>query len=140
MTEIHQEIKIRASRERVFAALTTAEGLRGWISWQVGGQGKPGDTWLFEFAERPALRWEVTESTPLIRVAWQCVGGASDTIGTVAVVKLFQCEPADTLVELTHSGWPGTGGNYPSCNATWGSLLHHLKQYVETGVPSPALF
>ena len=32
-----------------------------------------------------------------------------------------------------HAGWPGTHGNFRKCNTTWGVLLHHLRDYVETG-------
>ena len=37
MTEINHEIKIKAAPERVFAALTTEDGLKGWYSAHVAG-------------------------------------------------------------------------------------------------------
>ncbi len=43
-----------------------------------------------------------------------------------------------TLVEHVHAGWPGTHGNFRKCNTTWGVLLHHLRDYVETGNAAPA--
>ena len=61
MTEIAHEIKIKAAPEKVFTALSTANGLKGWYSAHVEGDGKPGHTWRFGFTERPTFRWEVTE-------------------------------------------------------------------------------
>jgi hypothetical protein len=43
-----------------------------------------------------------------------------------------------TFLELKHSGWPGTHGNFRKCNTIWGVLLHHIQQYVQTGTPAPA--
>ena len=43
-----------------------------------------------------------------------------------------------TLLEHVHAGWPGTHGNFRKCNTTWGVLLHHLRDYAETGNPAPA--
>jgi uncharacterized protein YndB with AHSA1/START domain len=138
MEEILHEIKVQAAPDSVFAALTTADGLRAWYSAHVEGDGKPGDTWRFQFTERPTFRWEVTESAAPTRVAWRCVEGPGDSVGTEVEVVLSQADKGRTLVELAHSGWPGTHGNYRKCNTYWGVLLHHLKQYVETGVAAPA--
>lgn len=138
MTEINHEIKIKAAPEKVFSALTTADGLKGWYSAQVEGDGTPGHTWRFRFTERPTFLWEVTESTAPTRVVWRCVEGPGDATGTDVTIQLSQSEPGRTLVDFAHKGWPGTHGNYRKCNTHWGVLLHHLKQYVETGVASPA--
>ena len=138
MTEISHEIKIKAAPEKVFAALTTSGGLKGWYSAHVEGDGLPGRPWLFKFTERPTFRWEVTESTSPTSVAWRCVEGPGDSVGTAVTIQLSQSAPGSTLVELAHTGWPGTHGNYRKCNTHWGVLLHHLKQYVETGKASPA--
>ena len=138
MTDINHEIKIKAIPESVFAALTKADGLKGWYSAHVEGDGMPGHAWRFRFTDRPTFLWEVTESTAPTRVVWRCVEGPGDSVGTDVTVQLSQPEPDSTLVELAHTGWPGTHGNYRKCNTHWGVLLHHLKEYVETGVASPA--
>jgi uncharacterized protein YndB with AHSA1/START domain len=61
MAEIHHELKIMAPPERVFAALTTAQGLKAWHSAQVEGDGAPGHAWRFVLTRRPAFWWQVTE-------------------------------------------------------------------------------
>ena len=138
MAEIHHELKMKASPERIFAALTTAEGLKSWHSAHVEGDGAPGHIWRFEFTGRPTFCWEVTESAAPTHVAWRCVEGPGDSVGTSVTFHLSRAGEDRTLVELAHTGWPGTHGNYRKCNTYWGVLLHHLKQYTETGVPGPA--
>ena len=138
MTEIAHEIKIKAAPDKVFAALSTANGLKGWYSAHVEGDGRPGHTWRFGFTERPTFKWEVTESTSPKRVVWTCFEGPNDAVGTKVTVELSQHESGRTLVEFEHAGWPGTHGNYRKCNTYWGLLLHHLKKHVETGVAGPA--
>jgi uncharacterized protein YndB with AHSA1/START domain len=138
MAEINHEIKIKASPERIFEALTTAGGLKSWQSAHVEGDGAPGHAWRFEFTGRPTFQWEVTESAAPTRVAWRCVEGPGDSVGTSVTFHLSGASDDRTLVELAHKGWPGTHGNYRKCNTYWGVLLHHLRQYVETGIPRPA--
>ena len=137
MSEIDHELKIDAAPERVFAALTTLEGVRGWHAPSASGSGEVGSEWVFPYADHPEFRWEVTESESPTRVAWRCTRGPGDSVGTTAT---FTVTPADgrTVVELRHAGWPGTHGNFRKCNTTWGVLLHHLRDYVETGQSATA--
>jgi uncharacterized protein YndB with AHSA1/START domain len=137
MADIHHEIKIRSTPDEVFRALTTTDGLKSWHTAHVEGDGSVGNVWKLEFTGRPTFLWEVTEHIPPKRVAWKCVEGPGDSGRTSASFDLSSMEDGRTLVEFVHSGWPGTHGNYRKCNTYWGILLHHLKQYVETGASSP---
>jgi uncharacterized protein YndB with AHSA1/START domain len=137
MNEIDHELKIDAAPERVFEALTTLEGVQGWHAPTASGSGEVGGEWVFPYADHPEFRWEIVESERPTRVAWRCTRGPGDSVGTTAT---FAIAPADgrTMVELRHAGWPGTHGNFRKCNTTWGVLLHHLRDYVETGQPATA--
>lgn len=138
MPEIDHEIKVSAAAERVFAALATAEGLRAWHNPGVTGTGSVGSEWHFRFAGRPEFRWRITAADASRHVAWECVQGPGDSVGTRATFDLAPTPDGRTLLSMKHAGWPGTHGNFRKCNTTWGVLLHHLKQYVETGTPNPA--
>jgi uncharacterized protein YndB with AHSA1/START domain len=138
MAEIHHEMKINASPERIFEVLTTAQGLKSWHSARVEAEGVPGRGWRFLHTGRPTFRWQVAESAAPTRVTWRCIEGPGDSAGTTVSFRLSKAEEGRTLVELAHTGWPGTHGNFRKCNAYWGVLLHHLRQYAETGAPCPA--
>jgi uncharacterized protein YndB with AHSA1/START domain len=135
--DIDHELKIDATPEQVFAALSTLDGVKGWQTATASGSGAVGTRWVFSFAGHPEFVWEVAASDAPRRVEWRCTRGPGDSVGTTAT---FTIEPADgrTRLELRHAGWPGTHGNFRKCNTTWGVLLHHLRDYVETGVTAPA--
>ena len=137
MPEIDHELKIDAPPERVYAALTTLEGVKGWHNPTVTGSGEVGTEWVFSFAEHPEFGWEVTASDAPSRVVWRCTRGPGDSGGTTATFTVAAAG-ARTLLELQHAGWPGTHGNFRKCNTTWGVLLHHLRDYVETSDVAPA--
>jgi len=73
MSEIDHELKIDAAPERVFEALTTLEGVRGWHAPTASGSGAVGSEWVFPYADHPEFHWEITESESPTRVAWICV-------------------------------------------------------------------
>ncbi len=137
MPDIDHELKIDATPDAVFAALSTPSGVTGWQTPTVTGTGEVGSEWVFSFADHPEFGWAVEASDPPNRIVWRCTRGPGDSVGTTAT---FTIVPAGTrtLLELQHAGWPGTHGNFRKCNTTWGVLLHHLRDYVETGTAAPA--
>ncbi|MDT5335356.1 MAG: hypothetical protein QOD90_861 [Mycobacterium sp.] len=135
---IDHEINVAATPEKVFAALTTQDGVKGWHALNAEGTGEVGSEWVFPFADHPEFGWAVTASDATSKVVWRCTRGPGDSVGTTATFTVTATSDGRTLVELTHAGWPGTHGNFRKCNTTWGVLLHHLRDYVETGDAAPA--
>src|SRR5215468_9084619 len=82
VADVVHEIKIKAAPERVFQALTTLQGLRGWHSTQADGAGGAGGVLTFRHADGPTFRWEVTDCVPASHVAWKCAAGPGDSVGT----------------------------------------------------------
>lgn len=138
MADIAHEIKVRATRETVFAALSTREGMQGWHTAHVAGDGSVGSTWKFDFPGHPSFTWEIVASEPENRVEWRCAEGPGDSVGTKVEYRLSDTGDGRTLVEQVHSGWESEGGSYRKCNTLWGVLLHHLQQYAETNTAAPA--
>jgi uncharacterized protein YndB with AHSA1/START domain len=75
MPEIDHEIKISATPERVFAALSTLDGIKGWHTPTATGTGEVGTEWIFSFADHPQFGWEITASDDPGRVVWRCTRG-----------------------------------------------------------------
>ncbi len=138
MPQIDHEIKISATPERVFEALTTLDGVQGWHTPSATGSGQVGSEWLFTFADHPEFGWRVLASEPFSQVAWACTRGPGDSVGATAAFTLAETADGRTLLEHVHAGWLGTHGNFRKCNTTWRVLLHHLRDYVETGEAAPA--
>lgn len=138
MPEIHHQINIAAAPETVFAALTTLDGVRGWHTPHAEGTGAVGSEWVFGFEDHPEFGWEVVTSDRSGVVVWRCTRGPGDSVGTTTTFTLTGADDGRTLVEHVHAGWPGTHGNFRKCNTTWAVLLHHLRDYVESGSAAPA--
>ena len=116
MIDINHEIKIRATPERIFAALTEVEQLKAWHSSHVSGHGQVGGVLHIAGGGQPRFQWQVTELSPPKRVGWVCVAGPGDSVSTTVLFELAASGQGRTLVECAHSGWPGTHGNYRKCN------------------------
>ena len=112
MPEIHHEIKIAAAPERVFAALTTLDGVQGWHTPTATGSGVVGSEWAFSFADHPDFGWEVTASDAPSTVVWLCTRGPGDSVSTTATFTLTTTDDDRTLVAHLHAGWPGTHRNF----------------------------
>ena len=134
---IQHEIAIGANVDKVFEAITTQNGLRGWNTVNVEGDGKVGSEWTLRYSGRPEFAWRIDKSGDR-SVSWTCTRGPGDSVGTVARYVLEPLPDGRTRVFFTHDGWPGTHGNFTKCNTLWGGLLHHLKEFVESGKATPA--
>jgi hypothetical protein len=131
-------LKSGVHRSRCFKLFTTVNGIKSWQTPYVEGSGHVGSEWRFSFDKRPEFRWKIQASEPGKHVSWKCVKGPGDSAGTTVAFDISPTDGGRVLLSCIHTGWPGTHGNYRKCNTTWGVLLHHLKQYVETLQPAPA--
>jgi uncharacterized protein YndB with AHSA1/START domain len=138
MATISHEIRIAAPRDRVYAALSTRDGLTSWHTADLEGDVEEGEEALFRFNGREPFRWRFLELTPESRVRWECTKGPGAAAGTTVTVRLSDTTDGRTQVELDHDGFSDSDGAAKTCNTLWGILMGHLKTYAETAVPSLA--
>ena len=140
--EIRTSVFIRAPREKVWTALTTAQGVDGW--WGTRGSevdlrpgGKITLRWRDWGAEkemnmdRECLVLEVVAPRRLV-YQW---GDAADPVTTVE----FELEERDggTLLRVREHGFAPTAGGrstFAGNSLGWGQSLILLKFYVEHGI------
>jgi uncharacterized protein YndB with AHSA1/START domain len=131
MPDILHRVGIEAPAGRVFEALTTLEGLRGWWSEAKGTPGR-GGTVDFGFC-----RMEVLEAAPGERVRWRCVGGPPEWVGTEVVFDLARRD-GQTFVLFKHAGWREPVEFMHHCSTKWAVFLLSLRDLVERGQGNPA--
>ena len=137
MKTIHHVFEIAAPPGKIFAALTTTEGLSRWWTTKVSAKAEIGAVVDFTFGGdfNPDMR--VTELDPSVLVAWECVGGhepwAENTFrfeleekGTGTIVRFWQ----NYARELSDDAY----GTY---NFNWGYYLESLRLFGETGTGKP---
>lgn len=139
MANINHEIKIKASPEKIFAAINNVNDLKAWHTADTEGKSGLNDVLKFNGTGKPTFLWKIIQLEPGKKVTWECVEGPGDSVGTQAIYTLSKTQDDRTLVELSHTSWPDQQGNFRKCNTLWGILLHHLKNYVETGKADPAI-
>ncbi len=124
---------IEASKQKVFDAISTIEGLSNWWTVQTEGNSRLNETIQFDFGETKGPTMKVIRLEPGKEIVWQCVAsdhGWKDHIYTF----LLDENEGKTRVQFSHSGWKEPGDFYAHCNFTWGRYLESLRQYCQKGV------
>jgi uncharacterized protein YndB with AHSA1/START domain len=130
MPDILHRVGIAAEPARVFEALTTLEGIRGW--WAETAWGDPSQGGAFQFR---ANRLEVAQADPG-QVRWRYSGPAEEWVGTEISFRL-EWRERQTVVLFKHADWREPVEFMHHCSTKWATFLLSLKDYVETGEGRP---
>jgi uncharacterized protein YndB with AHSA1/START domain len=137
MHDIMHLIKIHASSERVFQAITTTDEIRQWWTRDAAIEPKVGAAGEFGFyGRRFVAKMTVEELSPATRVRWKVANAAWP--GTDIEFNL-RVDGTDTTLVFAHRGFPRADDVYASATTRWGFYLLSLKRYLETGkgMPNP---
>ena len=142
MADIIHRVGIKAPISKVYAALSTVEGVAGWWTQQTSGSSKIGGTIVVRFLsadgkEIGSMNMEVIALDPNKKVHWRFTAGPEEWIGTDAIFNLSQ-EGDYTIVLFGHRNWREAVEFTAHCSTKWGVFLMSLKELVETGTGKPA--
>ena len=137
MVAIEHLLQIRASRAKVYEALTTQEGLGA--TWTTKLQVKPeiGFENEFNWGEEYITKMQILELRPDEKVLWECTESDPEWIGTFICFKILVEKEGVTTLILKHYNWQEVTDYYRSCNYNWAIFLLSLKQYLEEGKGEP---
>ena len=137
MVDILHRIGVQdSSPDKVYDALTTLDGLRGWWASDTNGSVEVGGVIEFRF-EPGGFDMQVVELEPAERVLWQVVDGPAEWIGTTVNWEIKQ-EGTFTIVLFSHLGWKEPVEFMHHCSTKWASYMLSMKSLVETGKGAPA--
>jgi uncharacterized protein YndB with AHSA1/START domain len=137
MADIRHRVGITAPKAQVYAALATVEGLSGWWTRDTTGDCAVGAKLEFFFGQaEPAAVVEVTELVPGQRVAWRCVQGPDEWVGTVLSFDLAESD-GETVLLFSHADWPEPVEFMHHCSTKWAYFLLGLKAGFEGGSATP---
>ena len=137
MADILHRIGVQGSSPtKVYDALTSVDGLRGWWTEDTTGSAETGGVIKFRF---PAggFDMQVLEQVPGKRVRWEVVDGPPEWVGTTVEWDLRQDDDY-TIVMLGHLGWKEPVEFMHHCSTKWATYLLSLKALVETGEGRPS--
>lgn len=136
MLDILHRIGATTTPDRVYAALTTLDGLAGWWTIDTTGDPTPDGTIAFRFGQAGGFDMKVLDQRPHTRVEWEVTDGPDEWIGTRVSFDLTQHDDS-TIVLFKHQGWRQPGEFMAHCSTKWATFLLSLKQLVETGAGDP---
>lgn len=142
MPDILHMLTIHASAERVYEALTSAEGIRNWWTRDADLGSEVGEEGEFRFGaygEGRSTKVGITELAPFSRVGWKTLHSfRPEWVGTTITFDLRRDEDA-TVVLFAQRGFVRSDETYALCTTGWGYYLVSLQQYLEKGrgAPSP---
>ena len=142
MVDIIHRVGIKAPLAKVYAALATVEGVRGWWTSDTTGESKTGGRVEVCFRtpsgdEKGKMQFEFTKLDPNGEVGWRVTEGPAEWLGTDVTFDLAR-EGEYTLVLFRHRNWRESGEFMAHCSMKWATFLLSLRQLVETGQGRPA--
>ena len=138
MVDIVHRVGATAPLDRVYAALSTVEGVAGWWTTETSGSSEAGGTLLVRFGDVGGFDLEVVDVRPAELVVWEVVDGPQEWIGTRIRFELKE-EDGFTIVLFRHGGWAEPVEFMYHCSTKWATFLLSLKKLVETGGGAPPL-
>ncbi|HEX2058815.1 MAG TPA: SRPBCC domain-containing protein [Actinomycetota bacterium] len=138
MATILLRVPVDAEPKVIYDALATSDGVKGWWSNHTEGPGGPGSTMKVAFPDAPiTFDFEVTAEEPGKRVAWRCLAGPPEWIGTAIRFDVQSGADGSTSVLFAHDGWGTTEESFPFIAYSWAQILPRLKKLAETGEADP---
>lgn len=135
MQDVMHLLKIHVSPERVYEAITTADGLRQWWTRDAAIEPKVGAAGEFGFyGKRFVAKVTVEELSPAKRVRWRVTNSAWQGNDIEFDLK---SDGNDTILLFAHRGFPHANEALASATTRWGFYLLSLKRYLQTGKGTP---
>jgi uncharacterized protein YndB with AHSA1/START domain len=132
MADILHRVGIDAPSSKVFEAISTVAGLRGW--WTAEASGDAGNGGLIDFG---FCEMKVTTSKPNELIQWRCTRGPDDWVNTEVSFRLISKE-GQTFVLFKHANWKQQVEFMHHCSTKWAVFLLSLKDWIERGEGRPA--
>jgi uncharacterized protein YndB with AHSA1/START domain len=138
MPDITHLVKIQTSPERVYEALTTAEGIRNWWTRDAALDSNAGGTGEFGFFERRVVtEVKIDELKRPVLVGWSTISSSLSGWGGTTITFDLRAEGNDAVLAFAHRGFKQADESYARTTTGWGYYLASLQQYLETGKGAP---
>ncbi len=136
--DYEKTIRVHASPDAVFDAITTASGLTAWWT-SASGAGDTGGELEFAMSAPTPLRVHVDDANQPTSVQWtvtEC-DFEPDWVGTRPTFTITQVDGESCELEFRHVGLTDELECIDMCTAGWNHYIPSLRDYVETGRGSP---
>lgn len=142
MVDIIHRVGIKAPLSKVYAAIATLEGVKGWWAEDTSGSAAVGGITksIFMGADGKPMgeaSWEVLSLDTNKKVKWAFRTGPEDWIGTNVTYDL-STDGDYSIVIFGHRGWKEASESMAHCSMKWAIFMMSLKHLVENGKGEPS--
>jgi uncharacterized protein YndB with AHSA1/START domain len=144
-TDFTRTILINASPRKLYEAVTTVQGLKGW--WSDDTIEKGGDITV-RFGDENFQTLRLLNLTPDQEVVWEWIAQyfpldgtrrTDEWVGTKVSFDIRASIDGTSTLTFTHIGLTPELVCYDKCNAGWNHFLESLKTYLEIGKGAPRI-
>ena len=136
--DYEKTIRVHASADALFDAITTASGLTAWWT-TASGSGDTGGELKFTMSAPTPLRVHVDDATRPTSVQWtvtEC-DFEPDWVGTRPTFTIAPAGDDASELVFTHVGLTDELDCIEMCTSGWNHYIASLRKYVETGRGDP---
>jgi len=142
MPDIIHRIGFKIPPQKLYAAISTIEGLSGWWTKETSGKSEVGGQIRFRFSSMDGqllgeMTMDVLTLNPEKQVAWRVKSGPPEWVGTNITFDFVQ-EGDMTVLIFGHRGWKEPVEFMAHCSMKWAVFLLSLRDLVETGKGKPS--
>jgi uncharacterized protein YndB with AHSA1/START domain len=142
MPDIVHRIGIKAPLSKVYAAVSSAEGVAGWWTKETTGTSRAGGSIDARFrspagTEIGRMVFDVTKMVPEEEVHWRFSAGPEEWVGTDVTFQLSR-DGDMTLLVFGHRNWREQVEFMAHCSMKWAVFMLSLRQFSETGKGQPS--
>jgi len=136
MADILTDFPVKSSARKIFAAVSTPEGLDAWWTKRSSGRAEQGEQFELWFGPEHDWRAVVSRCVTDREFELEIVSADKDWLGT-RLGFLLEGNDEGTQVHFHHVGWPKMNEHYRVSCYCWPMYLRLLRRYVERGEVVP---
>ncbi len=136
MPDILHDLRIKASAQKVFAAVSAPAGLDQWWTLRSAGAPRLGAEYELDFGPGYLWRARVTRCVPEREFELEVTAADAEWIGTRIGFRLGGT-PTAAVVRFYHTGWPRDTEHYRTSSYCWAMYLRILRRHLEHGETVP---
>lgn len=135
--KILHNITIDAPVEKVFQAVSTEEGFKGWWARDTIVEG---DDYIFSFSSKQYVsKFRLVKKAEDRLIRMDAYEGMTDQWADSYLLFELVENDGKTVLTFTHGNWKEQDQEFAMCNTNWGKLMFHLKEFAETGTSNPMM-
>ena len=132
MADILHDFIIRSSAQKVFAGVSTPEGLNNWWTLKSSGEAAVGSEYSLYFGPKYDWRAVVSKCVPNKEFELKMTKSDSEWRDTLIGFTLTQMDSV-TQVKFYHKNWPSESEHFRISSYCWAMYLRILKRNIEFG-------